>query len=98
MRTNDALFAGAGRQAMYSDVDVKFGGETLQLALPQTHTGAIAAATVAGDLQALGVWILLAAHLMPPAPHRLHREGGGVMVHRRWPNRPVRLTGTAAKR
>lgn len=41
----------------------------------------VAAAAVAGDRQALGVRIALAADLIPPASDRLHREGGRVMVH-----------------
>src|SRR5712672_1121431 len=66
---------------MDDDADAKFVGKTLQFAFPQLDAIAVTATAVAGDRQAFGVGIAHAANVLPPAPHRLYREGRRVMVH-----------------
>ena len=58
-------FAGVRRQVMNSDVDAKFVGLTSQLAFPEPHARAIAAATVGCDSQVCGVGISLDAKAAP---------------------------------
>jgi hypothetical protein len=60
-------FAGAGRQIANGDVNVEFGGESLEFELPQAHAQAVDAAAVSGDHQSPGVEIALAPHGQPPA-------------------------------
>ena len=59
-------FAGARRQMSDRDGKACLVGEPLQLKLPQTDTGTIAAATVGGDGEACGVGVARLAEPLPP--------------------------------
>ncbi len=63
------------------DLDVEFVGKPLQLAHPQPHARAVAAAAVSGDDQPRGLGGAGLAHLVPPAPDGLHRKRRRVRVH-----------------
>src|SRR3954469_6627167 len=68
-------FAGPGRQVRHGDGQAGLVGKALQLALPQPHAGAVAAAAVGGDDQPLGLGVARLAEFAPPAPDALDREG-----------------------
>src|ERR1700722_2567137 len=72
--------AGSGRQVVDRDVNIQLASQLLQFELPQPHARSIAAAPVAGDRQALGRGIALAADVLPPAAEGLYGKRGGVMV------------------
>jgi hypothetical protein len=63
-----------------ADRDPEFVGQHLQLAFPQTHAHAIAAAAIGSDQQSPRRGIARRAELVPPAPDALDGEGGGVVV------------------
>jgi hypothetical protein len=73
--------ARARGQVADTDAQTAVIGEALQFPLPQPSAGAVAAATVGGDQQFLGLRIHGRAHLEPPGMDRRHREGRRVMVH-----------------
>ena len=55
-------------------------GELLQLPLPQAQPAAVAAARIGRNHQRPGLSIRRAAHLLPPAPNRLHGEARGIVI------------------
>src|SRR5690349_7470115 len=73
-------FAGPGRQVRHGDGQAGLVGKALQLALPQPHAGAVAAAAVGGDDQPLGLGVARLAEFAPPAPDALDREGRRVGI------------------
>ena len=73
-------FARPWREMTHRDGEARAVGELLPFLLPQTQAGAVAAARVGGDQQRLGLAIRRTAHLLPPAPNRLHGEGRGVVI------------------
>ena len=72
--------AGARRQMSDRDGKTALVGEPLQLELPQTDAGAIAAATVGGDGEARGVGVARLAEPLPPAADAFDRERAGVGI------------------
>ncbi len=72
--------AGAGRQMSDRDGKTALVGEPLKLELPQTDTGAIAAATVGGDGEACGVGVACLAEPLPPAADAFDRERAAANV------------------
>src|ERR1700694_556562 len=60
--------AGARRQMVDIDPEAGLVGKLLQLALPQTDAGTIAAATVGGDEQPGSAGVAGTAQFLPPAP------------------------------
>src|SRR4051794_918027 len=72
-------FAGSGRQVANRNGDPEFVGQDLQLALPQSHAHAIAAAAIGGDQQPSGAGITRAAAVVAPAPAALQGGGSGVV-------------------
>ena len=64
------------------DGDGKAGlvGEPLQLELPQTDPGAIAAPTVGGDGEACGVGVACLAEPLPPTADAFDRERASIGI------------------
>src|SRR5712692_724407 len=69
-----------GRQMADDQSEAGLVGEPLELGLPQPAAGAVAAAAVGGDDQAVGGAVARFAHLLPPAADRVDGEGGGIVV------------------
>jgi len=67
------------RQVATRDGEAEFVGQFLQLGFPQAHARTVAAATIGGDQQAVGIRIPLTAHRLPPASDGVDREGGRVV-------------------
>jgi len=65
---------------MNFDGDAELIGEPLQLAFPQTHARAVAAAAIGGDQQSLCQGIAHTADVLPPAADRLHGKSRRVVV------------------
>ncbi len=61
--------------------DPEFIGEPLQLAFPQTHARAVAAATIGGDQQTLCQGVANTTDVLPPAADRLHGESRRIIVN-----------------
>src|SRR4051812_25235074 len=55
-------------------------GEPLEFALPQPAAGAVAAAAVGGDDQAVGGAVARFADIVPPTADRVDGEGGRVVI------------------
>lgn len=72
--------AGAGRQMSDRDGKTALVGEPLQLELPQSDAGAIAAATVGGDGEALGIGVARVAEPLPPATDAFDRERASIGI------------------
>ena len=72
----------AGARGQMGDGDGKAGlvGEPLQLKLPQTDAGAVAAPTIGGDGQAFGVGVARLAEPLPPTANAFDRERAAVSV------------------
>src|SRR5438105_4727255 len=73
--------AGAGRQVADHDVEAEFVGQFLQLAFPQPHPRAVAAASVSGNQQSGGVGIARPTDGAPPLADAIDGERGRVMVN-----------------
>ena len=71
---------GTGRQMTNDQSEAGLVGEPLELGLPQPAAGAVAAAAVCGDDQAVGGEVACFAHLLPPAADRVDGKGGGVVI------------------
>src|SRR5204863_3134448 len=55
-------------------------GEPLEFALPQPAAGAVAAAAIGGDDQAVGGAVARFADIVPPTADRVDGEGGRVVI------------------
>jgi len=64
----------------HADGQAGLGGERGQLGLPGAAPVSVGATTVGGDQQPVGVRVVDAAAGVPPGPHRVHRERGGLVV------------------
>ena len=71
---NAVPLARAGRQMVDRHLQSRFVGEALQFALPQADAGAVAAAAVSRDDQALDLGIAGLAEPLPPATDALDCE------------------------
>ncbi len=74
-------FAGAGWKVTDVTDQPGFIDEFLQFQLPEPDSIAVAAATIGGDQQLLGLRINRLTHAIPPAPDRFDRKLGGVMAN-----------------
>ena len=72
--------AGAGRQMSDRDGKTALIGEPLQLELPQSDAGSIAASTVGGDGEACGVGVACLAEPLPPTADAFDRERAGIGI------------------
>jgi hypothetical protein len=90
--------AGAGRVMGDADRQAGFGGELLQLDLPEAEAGAVAAAAVGGDEQAPGSGMALAAHAKPRAVPIVLRAIPVVWLTALMPPRPAARASLAANR
>jgi hypothetical protein len=72
--------ARAGWQMGYGNCQAGLVGETLELALPQAHPVAVAAAAIGGNDKGCGLGIACFAEAIPPAANTLDCEGRGVGV------------------
>src|SRR3989442_708900 len=63
------------------DRHLQFIGKLLQGNFPQPGATPIAAPTICGNQQFLGMRVALLAHVEPPPPDRLHRELGRIVIN-----------------
>ena len=77
----DPVPLGSARRQMADDQsEAGRVGEPLELGLPQPAAGAVAAAAIGGDDQAVGGRITYFAHLLPPSADCVDGKGGGVVI------------------
>ena len=72
--------AGAGRQVANRNGELERVGELLQFDFPQPHPIAVTAAAVGRDQKPGGPGMTFPSHGSPPAPDRMDREAGGVVI------------------
>jgi hypothetical protein len=73
--------AGSRWQVTYAYDESAFIRESLELTFPQSGPISVAAASISGDHQFLGLGVSLPTHLIPPGGDGLHGKLSGIMVH-----------------
>ena len=58
----------------------KFGGQFVQLDLPETHAATVTPAAIGGDQKFGGAWVEWLTHLLPPVANSRHGEFRRVVV------------------
>ena len=69
-----------GRQMADDQCEAGFVGEPLEFGLPEPAAGAVAAAAVGGDDQAVGGEVARFADLLPPTANRVDGKGSRIVI------------------